>query len=270
MSKYFVAALDINTKHDINFIVNRPPDSRSDLYVIMCFSTPYRIMTANGLKEGKPGDCFINTPDFIQYHSGIKEQNICFINDWIHIKSQKLGDIMNMYRLPVNQIIHTKDELLLRPFLSDIRRELNYNMNFSQNKIDLQIELMFIAISRALINSREINNESKRTQYQNIYNLREDIISNKKYNYTVSDMANQMKLSVSRFNVLYKQIFNVSPKADLLNIKIEAAKLKLINTSDKLNIITGECCFSNEYYFSRVFFKKVGLPPGKYRQSLGV
>lgn len=55
--------------------------------------------------------------------------------------------------------------------------------------------------------------------------------------------------------------------ADLRQLRIELACSLLLTTSQPLKVIAEEVGFCDEYYFSRVFRRLRGLPPGAFRQT---
>lgn len=85
--------------------------------------------------------------------------------------------------------------------------------------------------------------------------------------WTVADMAEIVNLSTNRFSVLYRKFFGQSPMDDLLSARIELAKSYLVSSSSTLEVIADGCGFANVYYFSKLFKKRTGYPPGKYRRG---
>jgi len=95
--------------------------------------------------------------------------------------------------------------------------------------------------------------------------LRDEMRSNPK-GWTVERMAKQVWLTRGRFTVLYNEFFNISPNADLMNIKIEHAK-KLLKTTDMpVMDISTACGYSSVGYFIRMFNEQVGFTPLQYRK----
>ena len=52
----------------------------------------------------------------------------------------------------------------------------------------------------------------------------------------------------------------------LTEIRIERAKTLLVHSQIPLKQVASQCGFRDEYYFSAVFHRLVGSPPGRYRQ----
>ena len=62
---------------------------------------------------------------------------------------------------------------------------------------------------------------------------------------------------------MYKEYFQVSPIKDLNKMRVERAKVMLLTSDMKLGEIAQILGFKNEYYFSKVFKRTEGIPPGK-------
>ncbi|MBE7012127.1 MAG: helix-turn-helix transcriptional regulator [Ruminococcaceae bacterium] len=77
-------------------------------------------------------------------------------------------------------------------------------------------------------------------------------------------MAKFAHLSPSRFCQLYTNFFNISPKKDLQNIRIEHAKTLLSTGNYSVKEIAEMIGYDTEYYFIRKFKKTIGVTPGFY------
>ena len=81
-------------------------------------------------------------------------------------------------------------------------------------------------------------------------------------------MAEVTGLSESRFAALYKQLFDVPPAGDLLDMRIKHAMTLLHHTQQPLSALAEACGFCNEFHFSRMFKKYIGQSPGKFRKDI--
>ena len=84
----------------------------------------------------------------------------------------------------------------------------------------------------------------------------------------LDDLAAACEMSVSRFVHLFTESTGVPPMKYLEKIRIEKARELLIGGNMKLAAIAESTGYVNEYYFSQVFKKLTGKPPGQYRKSL--
>jgi len=64
----------------------------------------------------------------------------------------------------------------------------------------------------------------------------------------------------------FKKTTGVSPGSYFMNLKLEAARHMLESSDRKIKHITEQLNFYDEYYFSRQFKRRYGMPPSEYRR----
>lgn len=77
-------------------------------------------------------------------------------------------------------------------------------------------------------------------------------------------MAKETGFSTSRFYGIYKSIYGISPNADLINARIEAAKKMLLYEKKKVQDIAGILGYDNTTHFIRQFKQNTGYSPTMY------
>ena len=82
----------------------------------------------------------------------------------------------------------------------------------------------------------------------------------------ISDYAEELSLSESRFSHLFKESTGVSPHRYLLDIRISRACELLLETDLSIAQICFEIGIGDQNYFSRVFKKVRGCSPSAYRK----
>ena len=82
-----------------------------------------------------------------------------------------------------------------------------------------------------------------------------------------SDGARVEGLSVSNMNRKFRKYFGVSPYQYLMEQKLHTAELLLLHTVKPVKEIAMDLKFADEFYFSNVFRKRRGTPPGIYRKQ---
>lgn len=83
---------------------------------------------------------------------------------------------------------------------------------------------------------------------------------------SVADMANRANLSPSRFGVLFREHFGLSPHQYFLRLRIAHAQELLHSTDLPLREIAEYCGFADVHHFSKAFKRIVQIPPGAYRR----
>lgn len=156
-----------------------------------------------------------------------------------------------------------------------------------EDKIDFLLELVTYTITDKLINRASETNkhllkffETLSAQYikvrpvqkrifetkQRFIALRDEVQMNPR-GWSVDKMAKKVWFTRSRFTVLYRDFFNISPGADLINIKIEHAKRLLETTDIPVAKVSAICGYAKAEHFIRIFSKQVKCTPLQYRKK---
>ena len=98
--------------------------------------------------------------------------------------------------------------------------------------------------------------------------LRRDIYLNPERNWSVASMATNLIINQNRFIALYSQLFGVTPKHDVVNARVQKAKMLMYMETISIRDIAHMSGFQNEYYFSTVFKRITGMTPNEYRRNL--
>ena len=83
-------------------------------------------------------------------------------------------------------------------------------------------------------------------------------------------VAQECGLSVSHFSRAFRQSTGKPPHAWLLERRVDAAKVMLMNNSLALTDVALACGFADQSHFTRVFSRSVGVSPGLWRRMRGL
>ncbi|UVI29184.1 AraC family transcriptional regulator [Paenibacillus spongiae] len=83
---------------------------------------------------------------------------------------------------------------------------------------------------------------------------------------SIADMARRANLSPSRFTVLFKQQFNMTPYQYLLKLRIEHAQ-ELLREGLSIQKVSEYCGFTDVHHFSKSFKSVTGVNPGYYKRN---
>ena len=100
---------------------------------------------------------------------------------------------------------------------------------------------------------------------EELLRLHREIISEPQREWSIQDMADRIGISRSHLQRLYKQLFGVSCRDDLINLRMEKAKQLLTYTDLRIHEIADQCGYQNESHFMRQFKEKVGKTALQYR-----
>lgn len=85
--------------------------------------------------------------------------------------------------------------------------------------------------------------------------------------FTGEEVASHLNISYETFRKKFRATYGISPTAYQLDYRINYSKQLLLNTNKSLNEISLICHFSDAFAFSKLFKKKCGISPQKFRQN---
>ena len=86
---------------------------------------------------------------------------------------------------------------------------------------------------------------------------------------TMPELAQAASLSASQLSRIFRKAYGQSPYDYVLARKTDTACRLLLNTGMSVKEVAYRLGFADEHYFSNVFSKRTGLPPGRYRTEGG-
>lgn len=131
-------------------------------------------------------------------------------------------------------------------------------------------EMISSFLVRAMLEEIKVvlNRPNNQTAYlSSLIVLRKEIYSHPEYNWSVKKMAERICVSEPYFQELYKNSFGTTCGADVINSRVENAKLLLADTALQIAEIGEKCGYNSSVHFSRQFKQITGYSPAEYRKS---
>lgn len=256
-NNYNIKNLHANGMEEPYFLLNRPKGV--DSYLLLLFKSQGEL-TINKIKFAYgPNDIVIlkpNTPHIIN------TLNNPLIHDWIHFTIS--GRPFSFPDFNFNVLFHCSFANVIADFVKYLQTE------FLSQYCDQEIlNNLMNAIISYVVRSYSIVKRfspSELITMARFNELRNAIYADCTNAKSIKEMATDLYLSESRFSHIYKKLYNISPKQDILNAKIQTAKSLLLATDNSVKEISEKCGFSSEYVFIRRFKQKVGITPLKWKQ----
>jgi AraC-like DNA-binding protein len=85
---------------------------------------------------------------------------------------------------------------------------------------------------------------------------------------TVEQLASNANLNADYFSRLFLSIVGIRPVDYIINKRLERAQLLMMTSSSALKEIAESVGIPSIYYFSRLFKRRFGIPPGQYRETI--
>lgn len=102
---------------------------------------------------------------------------------------------------------------------------------------------------------------------EKIYRVIEELHSSYNIKWSVTELSNMCNLSPFQFIRNFKAHTGMTPIDYLIKIRIDKAKEFLLNSSLSIHEISEVLGYENAFYFSRIFKRKEGISPEKYRNK---
>lgn len=87
--------------------------------------------------------------------------------------------------------------------------------------------------------------------------------------FTIKSLAERLKISEGYFRKMFKNNTGKSPIEYLMQIRINSSIQMLLQTNNTIAQISLACGYNNQYYYSNVFNKMMGVSPAAYRNQIG-
>ena len=116
----------------------------------------------------------------------------------------------------------------------------------------------FLDVYRAAKNTEENDRLKKIVAYMKI-NLHKNI--------SVGELAETFHCSSSNIYKIFKSNLDSSPKDFFIHLKMERARRYLTQSNLKVKEVGLKLGYEDQYYFSRIFARHVGLSPANYRKE---
>ncbi|MDC7124758.1 MAG: AraC family transcriptional regulator [Spirochaetales bacterium] len=160
---------------------------------------------------------------------------------------------------PDNPIYHIGFHSSLLSIFNSIFEEVNEQKPLYQYRAGAQIMMLLAqTLSYAKIEKQHSRSHEIVEKTKHIFNSNIDQFID------IETVAYEIGISTTYLSEIFKSYTGMTPYQYFINIKINKAKKLLENDSDSIKEISFRLGFEDQYYFSRLFKKKTGVPPSKW------
>ncbi|HEX2627956.1 MAG TPA: AraC family transcriptional regulator [Chitinophagaceae bacterium] len=156
----------------------------------------------------------------------------------------------------------------LHPFVQEV-----------EMKDDEQVYKAYLGISEVLLYYQQLNAsrvhtikasrlETKEDLFARLQQAKAYILSKFETIVSIAEIAKACSLSQSLLTKHYAMVFGVSPKQDIIQLKLDYSKQLLQTTNMQVLDIVTQVGFINPSSFIRLFRSLTGMTPGNYRSSI--
>lgn len=255
MIKYNVLRTRPSWKENKEFKLVRT--SGTDDYLLLHFKTPVIFNLSGEEYKVSAGSCILLTPGTPHAFYPVETE---LVHDWMHFIPSDETEFLKS-GLKFNAFFKPVDVSFITTACKKCESELIYKDDSYEEMISSEVTKMFVKLKRLL-------KENENTQHSESFKLlRYEIYQNPQNFQDTVCMAEKVELSRSRFSVVYKEIFGISPKEDLIKARVAKASYLLSLGTLALSEISDMCGYQNIYHFIRQFKQITGQTPGEYRKN---
>lgn len=187
------------------------------------------------------------------------------LHDWAHF-STEFGDIAEKFGFKPLTPYTAADSSFVTEIMRAAELEFMNGDEFSDEICKYRISELVAKIVRANHSTLRENVPSK--LHTAFIEARARIHMEYSRQWDIDSMAELVHLSPSRFFALYKSLFGISPKSDLVAVRMEHAKILMENGDVSVQDAAEIAGYTNVYHFIRSFKQHTGTTPGKYKNQL--
>lgn len=242
------------------FVLDRPKGT--DDYLFLHFKTPVNLLEGGVIRQIQKDTCLITTPHQRHWFSSPDYE---LEHNWIHFIPKNSESFLQL-GFPINSAFVPIGSSFITPIVQECEKEFISKEPYWEMSVSSLMSKLFVLLARECIQERKsFSSKYMRELYEQFKSFRIKLYANAGEKWDVCDMAEALSLSRSRFTVLYKEFFSVSPNADLISARISYAKYLLNGSNMKIDEIARNAGYSSEYHFIRQFKSLTGVTLGQYR-----
>lgn len=228
-------------------------------YTLLHFFHSVKIMYHGEMIETKPHAVIIYdkwTPQLFRNETPI-------VHDWMHFDGDA-SELRSLSNLELDTIYYPSHSEFITQLTKEMETEFYGERQDRKRLIELKFEELMIKLGRAV--SGEAESVFAPETNEKFSQLRERMFSSLGEKWPVERMAREVGLSKSRFFSIYKAIYGISPTADVIEARVNAAKNMLFYGKKSIQEIAASLGYDNTTHFIRQFKKETGYSPASYRK----
>jgi AraC-like DNA-binding protein len=243
---------------------DRERKTGSEQYILLYCTDGKGWIKIDGKEYAILTNTFFIIPKGIPHHYGSSQKEPWSIY-WVHFAGEQTEVLYTRYA--------SLNENKLQSIAYDDGRITVFDqlVDLLKNDLDeMAIESTYIYLLRFLSSfiytGRSENKVENDTIALSIAMMKQNI----RCNYTIKELADHARYSVSRYSELFRLKTGFAPIQYFLQLKIQRSCQYLYFTKMNIKEICTEVGFDDPYYFSRMFKKQMGQSPLRYRKASSI
>lgn len=171
------------------------------------------------------------------------------------------------FDIVINNTYHL-DDVFDFPVVTDKEASSVFNKDFDEYEASDNICDKMCCLYNMIKHLLQISTEKNTLRNAVIYPVIEFIKSNYKKSISVSEMADEIKISESNLYAIFKKSTGASPIKYLNQYRLSIACELLQETDCSINEIAEKVGIPDQFYFSKLFKAQYSISPQKYRKII--
>lgn len=238
------------------------PDGYDD-YALLLIKTESFFELDGRLEDFPPNTVMLYAPH-TPVHYGCREPH--YNDDWIHFTLQKEDEgLLRELSIPVNRPFTLPYLGLLTDYSRLIVQEKLSSHAHKSQVTDSLMRTLLYSIADQLHCACDVN--AGNPYYYPLHALRMEIRNAPYQKWEIPRLADQLHLSISHFQHLYKRFFGTTCTQDVIHSRVRHAQLYLCISDMSVSSLARFCGYESELHFMRQFKKLTGMTPSQYRDA---
>jgi AraC family transcriptional regulator of arabinose operon len=246
--------------HPSGFYIDRPHGS-GDYMLLIIKTEAFAVLNGKRLTV-TPNSALVFKKGTPQLYGATHNE---YVNDWIHFELCEAEErALSELGILFDTVIPLQESIEFSDFIKKILLE-RYSKNLHKKQsMQRYFDLIFLKLAEKIA---EPSFCQENPHYHLFCQMRNRISVAPQKPWSIDEISNEMHLSRSYVQHLYKNFFHISIVSDIQNHRIEHAKYLLSSTDMKIGNIAVACGYQNEFHFMRIFKKVTRLTPSAFRNE---
>lgn len=237
------------------FTLNRPMGAEE--YILLHFLTNVSLSFAGETHFAEKGAFIVfspGTPHFFTAHEML-------LHDWLHI-SGDMRSFMNTFGLMPDVLYKADADAGVSDSIAFLENEFFAQRPYFETLAAAKLTEMLIRISHG-VNRTQLQTRVRDETCERLREIRTRILTSPWHSWSINELSEKVNLSPSRLHAVYKAVFGISPRHDLILIRTEKAKMLLKNGAS-VTSVSEQLGYGSVYHFIRQFKSITGVTPKQY------
>lgn len=233
-------------------------NGRLDFYLVYILSGGMVFSSGEKKKTLARGDIIVIEPKTDYMQSFVKNEQLNYL--WVHFTGSGARSVLQELNINLFPAVNkTCEPNHLQTRFSRLFDCFLKNDSLRERDLSASLEKLLVEISRAITSYKKPRvSLSKSIQHINA-------------NYTSSlkipDLARLEGMSMTRYNLHFKEQIGMPPTKYIIQLRISMAKELLCSSDTPLSQIASMCGYEDYNFFAKVFKSVVGCSPKKFRND---